>query len=404
LDIYSSGAAAALFAAMLALMASPLFSRADIGSPVSRTHQRLEALEGLRGFLALSVATHHGIIYYDFFRSGQWRAPPSALFNQLGQASVGLFFIITAYLFWGKALRAQGVKGFIVLLTGRLFRIAPVYCFLMFLASVASLMATGFLLRETMQTLFSEGIRNFAFGIFSVTFFNGANIPHLFAGVTWTLVYEWRFYLLLPLVALLTRRRSLEVIIASLLSTSFISWWTSDREIGVITLFLWGILCAAAKRYNVFGGHPLWLYSSISFLAFSAAYLLCAETFTSPIPAALLGVGFYAILCGGNIFGLLNLKSAKRLGAISYDLYLVHGLIFAAAFALPEVSATALSSPIAYWISLTVIIFTALTAALVLRVYVELPALAFGKRVTTSLNLDVPDLSYERQRNIYKTT
>ena len=45
------------------------------------------------------------------------------------------------------------------------------------------------------------------------------------------------------------------------------------------------------------------------------------------------------------MFGLFNVKPARRLGAISYDLYLVHGLILAAAFALPGVKATALSSP-----------------------------------------------------------
>jgi peptidoglycan/LPS O-acetylase OafA/YrhL len=85
------------------------------------------------------------------------------------------------------------------------------------------------------------------------------------------------------------------------------------------------------------------------------------------------------------MFGLLNLKPARRLGALSYDLYLVHGLILATAFAIPEIKAVALSSPAAYWLTLSGIVVVALAAALMLRVLVELPGLAAGRRLRASL-------------------
>lgn len=384
LNIYSAWAVGALFGVTLALVASPLFSRADETGSFSKVAHRIETLDGLRGFLALGVATHHGIIYYHYLLGGAWRAPPSALFNQLGQASVGLFFIITAYLFWEKAFRAQGLGDFVALLTGRFFRIAPVYCFLMLVATLVGLMAAGFVIREPLQTLLGEGARNFALGLLPVMPFNGINIPQHFAGVTWTLVYEWRFYLLLPFVAFLPRRRSLEIVIVAIIVASVISWRTHQLYFALIALFLWGILCAIAKQRNFFLGRPSWIYSTISLFAFSAVYILFHGTFAGPVPAALLGVGFYAILCGGDMFGLLKIKPATRLGAISYDLYLVHGLILATAFTVPDIKATALSSPVAYWLTLGGIVFVALTAALMLRVLIELPGLALGRRLRAS--------------------
>lgn len=384
LNIYSGWAVVALFAAVLAAVASPLFSRADETGSFSNVAHRIETLDGLRGFLALGVATHHGIIYYHYLLSGAWRAPPSTLFNQLGRASVGLFFIITAYLFWEKALRAKGPADFAALLTGRFFRIAPVYCFLMLVATLVGLIATGFVICEPLPTLLGEGARNFAFGVLPVTPFNGINIPQHFAGVTWTLVYEWRFYLLLPLVAFLPRRRSLDIVIVAIIVASIMSWRTHQLHFALIALFLWGILCAIAKQRNFLLGLSSWIYSTISLFAFSAVYILFHRTFAGPVPAALLAVGFYAILCGGDMFGLLNLKPARRLGAISYDLYLVHGLILATAFAVPNIKAVALSSPAAYWLTLGDIVFVALAAALMLRVFIELPGLAAGRRLRAS--------------------
>lgn len=387
MNIYSAWGLVPLFVVALCIAASSLFICADKSASFSSVTSRIPSLDGLRGFLALGVATHHGIIYYDYLLRGLWRAPPSPLFNQLGQASVGLFFITTAYLFWGKAIKATSATDFAKLLAGRVFRIAPVFCFLMLVAILSSLIATGFTIHESPETLLLEALRNLAFGVLSLTPFNGVNISRWFAGVTWTLVYEWYFYFLLPPLAFLARRigRSIEVLVILLVVSSTISWMTRDRSVCLVTLFLWGILCADLTHRNRIPSFPNWFYSTVSLLAFLFAFTLFDGTFSGPLPAALLGLGFYGLVRGGDLFGLLSLKSAQRLGAISYDLYLVHGLIFTAAFAIPAVRMAAFLSPVAYWLVLIGLLSLALGAALVLHIFVELPGLALGRRMLASL-------------------
>jgi len=65
---------------------------------------RNESIDGLRGFLALGVFIHHCAVTWYYKQSGIWNVPPSNFYTELGQASVALFFMITAFLFWGKVI------------------------------------------------------------------------------------------------------------------------------------------------------------------------------------------------------------------------------------------------------------------------------------------------------------
>jgi len=63
-------------------------------------NDRFESLDGLRGLLAISVFIHHINVWYGYLQSGNWMEPNSNLFNQLGQSSVALFFMISSFLFY----------------------------------------------------------------------------------------------------------------------------------------------------------------------------------------------------------------------------------------------------------------------------------------------------------------
>ena len=88
---------------------------------------RTETLDGLRGFLALSVFVHHFVITHRYLQSGIWDYPPSAFYTLLGQVGFGGFFMITGFLFWGKLLDARGRPDWWTLYLGRVFRIGPMY-------------------------------------------------------------------------------------------------------------------------------------------------------------------------------------------------------------------------------------------------------------------------------------
>ena len=59
---------------LLALVATPVFRTAD--SPPIPTDNRIETLDGLRGFLALSVFFHHAAVYQQYLRYHVWCLPP----------------------------------------------------------------------------------------------------------------------------------------------------------------------------------------------------------------------------------------------------------------------------------------------------------------------------------------
>src|SRR5579862_6911783 len=76
-------------------------------SPPVAGADRFLAIDGLRGYLALSVFLHHSCVWYFYLRTGKWELPPSRLYVQLGQSSVALFFMITGFLFYSKLLQAR---------------------------------------------------------------------------------------------------------------------------------------------------------------------------------------------------------------------------------------------------------------------------------------------------------
>lgn len=92
---------------------------------------RFETIDGLRGFLAICVFIHHSNVWYKYLHTGNWVAPNSNLFNQLGQTGVTFFFMISSFLFVKILIDFNGVnydwKSFFI---KRFFRLAPLHFFI----------------------------------------------------------------------------------------------------------------------------------------------------------------------------------------------------------------------------------------------------------------------------------
>jgi len=370
-----------LIGAFACIAAFPLFALADDPRASSRSG-RLKNLDGLRGYLALSVALHHGVIYHGYLTTGRWAAPHSNFFNQLGQASVALFFIITGYLFSKKILASNGTLDYPRLLVGRVFRIGPVYIALMTALTLWALVLSHFTLRVPNEVVTAQILQNFALGILPVVDFNGFDVRRTLAGVTWTLIYEWEFYFALPLIGVLVWRRdlTLPLVVGLLAISSLFALIARTQGQIAIVLFLIGLLCATIDERCVRSRFPSWLNSTIAAALLTVTYLAFPDTSGTPWPVLLLGLSFYFITSGADLFGLLSLKASQRLGAISYDLYLCHGVLLAAAFGIVPVREAALSSPVEYWLVLAVTLLVALGLALTLHVFVERPGINFGKQ------------------------
>ncbi|MBK1839641.1 acyltransferase family protein [Azospirillum sp. YIM B02556] len=134
--------AAAACASWAILRFVPLPLRPQAGSD-----GRYAAIDGMRGLLAYAVFIHHGVITWQYLHSGLWALPPSRLYTHLGQSSVALFFMVTAFLFWDKLLKAGPGMDWREFVSSRFYRVYPVYAVAVVLTVVLTLAATGFELR-----------------------------------------------------------------------------------------------------------------------------------------------------------------------------------------------------------------------------------------------------------------
>jgi peptidoglycan/LPS O-acetylase OafA/YrhL len=85
------------------------------------------------------------------------------------------------------------------------------------------------------------------------------------------------------------------------------------------------------------------------------------------------------------LFGLLLTRPARRLGDISYGIYLLQGPVLLLAFSLPGLQAVSASTPAVHW-SLVAVAAAALTACATLtHSLVERPGIKAGRWVSRRL-------------------
>lgn len=110
----------------------------------TQEHGRYEVLDGLRGFLAFGVFFQHAVTNLYYFKYGIWEITPIRFYRHLGGESVILFFIITSFLYWSKAIAKKGDVDVGQLYRSRLLRLAPMYLFSAAVVSVIGLLITKF--------------------------------------------------------------------------------------------------------------------------------------------------------------------------------------------------------------------------------------------------------------------
>lgn len=293
----------------------PLFKFIDEDINASREN----SLDGMRFALASFVIFHHIDCAFSFITTGKW-TPTSDWLLYLGKYGVALFFMTTAFLFWGK-VRKESKIDWIDLYKKRFFRIAPLYIFCSTIALVNLLLLTerkdfSFNLLADILSWFDAGLWNHKPAVTTFT------PPFMaLAGVTWTLRWEWIFYFSLPLFFMF-KKWSFELTISLFaFSIYFLPDLTKDAYLW--SYFFAGMLCSELKeRINFNQKIANTILASGIFIT-----VLVQPTLYGPPEKIFLCVIFFSIISGANLFGALINKAAIRLGAISYSLYLTQGLI-----------------------------------------------------------------------------
>lgn len=321
--------AAALFS--VALVTTWLLGRLAGPPPLAN---RFASIDGLRGYLAFAVFIHHAAIWFQYLRDDQWVVPRSHLYTHLGQSGVAMFFMITAFLFTSKlvgpAARPIDWQGFFV---SRVMRLTPLYLFAMLVLAVIVACSTGFALQVTTVRLLQDFAIWLGFSVLGEPDLNGlVGTRHVLAGVTWSLPFEWFFYCGLLVVAVLTRHRpSMGYVSFGIVACTLFLLQGRDNWMAYYA-FLIGALVAfpaqsASLRKTLSG-----TVAGLAAIAFSVLAVVLTPSPSSRLGLLLIGISFLIIASGNTLFGVLASTVSRRLGEISYSLYLLHGVFLYVAF------------------------------------------------------------------------
>ncbi len=272
---------------------------------------RVQGIDGLRGYLAGTVFIHHACIWYFFLRSGRWENPPSLFYTELGRASVALFFMITAFLFTRRILASRAIE-WNRLYVSRILRIVP----LLVVHHLAALLVLAFIRLNHIPSVF-----------------NGVDTDRkvlLTAAVSWTLDFEWIFYLMLPLLALLRGMR-VPLVLVALSALMVVERQTEVLSENMLP-FIGGVFAALVARSEVVRKFaPSRIASLLVVGCLAAAYGL-GRSVPVAVWLALLTLAFTLVANGNTLSGLLSGRMSRAFGEITYSLYMLHGLLLFLAF------------------------------------------------------------------------
>ena len=334
-------------------------------------------IDGSRGFLALFVFFHHFAIFQHWKSGGEWLAPNNHLMNNLGVVSVQIFFMITAYLFIKKI--KKGNVSWPKLYKSRFFRVAPLYLFAVFITIFYStLLATRSATPEEYLLSLTRWLLYYGDGFPG---YHDAN--NITAGVTWTLKYEWLFYLSLPLFAFFINKKLTILLFLGMLVLYGINF--SHAAIAAVYLMPfamgWFMVVLEEKGFTwmkVKFDTPV--MSALMLIIFALALSLNAETRIGMLSIQLCGFMLFLLISQGcSVFGLLRSRPAVILGEVSYSIYLTHGITL---FTL----STFFNVPLSLY-TLPLFAFVVVMLSMATYKYIEKPFIDFGRRKAPSIIL-----------------
>lgn len=251
---------------------------------------------------------------------------------------VKVFFVISGFLITGLALDEESVSGTISMrgfYRRRAFRILPAY--FIYLSAVWMLALTGVIKQDT------AGVAQAAMFV--------CNVPGTdcgwFAGHSWSLAYEEQFYLLFPLVFLLTptpRKPRVFAAIHALLATAPLvtlillphnTTWESFRALASnFSCISAGVVFACHRRQLnaltrhhplISAGAALFILGCLAVASGKFGYLsfdIRTAIETLGLPLAIAWLIYQTTVRRSRITGLLDLPPVRYIGKISFSLYL----------------------------------------------------------------------------------
>jgi exopolysaccharide production protein ExoZ len=356
---------------------------------------RLSALDGLRGAMAVAVAGYHMSMWAPWAPVG---TSENTLLAALGLYSVQGFFVLSglcfAHLYRGVVLRGQALAQFHV---KRFFRIAPLY-YLSLSLSLASGLAVG--PPPSLAVLVENATLSFGF----------FHPNHSLVVGGWSIGVEYVFYAAFPALLWAVRRPAWLVLVTALLAV--LSLYDTralalappgERFHAYVALsnhaFLFGLgaLIAELRRRVQLRLPDAALPALIVLVAAGLTRWLAPigdhfELVTGParIVGVALAVSLVTVAALSRDRAPTLVRVHRALGELSFGVYMLHRLVYAALYTLPGVEKLSLGVRVLLSLGATLI------AARIAHRLVERPAIALGARIAASLARPVERLSEVR--------
>lgn len=289
----------------------------DIKYPVNE----YRSISGARGLAAFFVYVNHAPsmltnMGYTVPGVSQW----GWIYANLGSFGVQIFFCITGFLFFDRIIKCDGKLDWNRFYESRIRRIAPLFYFACIIYLVIVFVSNMSLHIDKHDMLTISGLITFGFIDSSMTI--GGFKLYPLNSVIWTLIHEWRFYFVLPLIAYTYCNKKygmpLLVVAVAIAVVDF-----KNSAVVCWPYFLTGIVVAilANRKYN--------LSKTVKYLM--AALALACFVVTSGIMVDngyhwsrfILSSVFFACIVLANPF-YMHFKPMRYLGEISYSVYLLH--------------------------------------------------------------------------------
>jgi peptidoglycan/LPS O-acetylase OafA/YrhL len=371
--------------AIAVLSARRVFAFLD-ASPSAHAH-RLDSIDGLRGILASAVFIHHFSMTCYNYMHHTTGAPPDPFYGFIGTGSVSVFFMITGYLFWGRLLDRKGDIKWPDLYINRLFRVYPLYLFLILMYFGWVAWHAGVPANEPVESIVGQTLQWLAFGAVQNPdpFLTHGEYIGL-VGQTWSLHWEWAFYLALPALAVFARERSAIAVTGGLLLMLMASVdLVSQPNVFFIEQFLIGMLTASVLRAFPRVRADGIVRSLVALAAIAAAIWFSDGLAYANNTTALLGIFFFLVASGASLFGALTTTGAKRLGNLSYSIYMLHGLLINVIFTFTNALYHVSHSDRRYWVVTAVMYAIVVCVSIATYSLIEKPGIEMGRRIIKRL-------------------
>lgn len=286
-----------------------------------RPMRRLPSLDGLRGLAVLLVIVHH------------------CGWLQVGWIGVDLFFVLSGYLLTGQLLAGQTVGEFA---RRRVARLLPLYAVFLLVCLPLVGDRSAWWMYAGLLTDWST----------AATGVHGPLVP------TWSLAVEVHAYLLWPILAH-RPRALLALVLTAPLARAAVAVGFGGVELGYYC-WRWDALALGALAYHAPWTKELALHvAGLLALVVVVVLAVAGVRLRTPLGLSLTALASAGVLVGAVDWRWLRLAPLRRLGAVSFCLYLVHVPLLEVlpwwaalplSYGLAELSLVVLEKPVGRWL------------------------------------------------------